>query len=511
MASGTSDSRLFHDAGGLASNMAPLALQNRKASRDKIAQALGLGEADEPRGRTQTRGPRNMSYDHYIPKTKRISDSIKTSGKSQSDAQKIAQDYHALLSEQYRQRSKSPMSNTSASVSNVGTHMKLIPQPLFHSKPAARLRGEVSSLRSNDYSDHSVSPSGTYADSGSETSMARKPSYTRGSFPLRLSNSLSRRRDTSGSIPISPPSAFTHKMTTVEPIAPELQPRKVAVPKRKIVDDRKSAYYPHVMSRRPKKGKKGSEEKKVKGMGKSKIGKISSPLEAPPIPMLAADIIAQRSATPESWSDYSPVQKMPFQDSMRDESGVASTYSNKSSKPFHQRMMYSAAKYADKLARSESPQSNFDFDEPAPHTRVALAESPHLLPSPASAKSPSDVHLGWTDQAKARFDWVRSSVQSPKYPAHPHVTHTITAAKPLDDSRAGLQEPESPAPGRKGSINIFGGLIDGWRESKAEKRRDDLKKMIKLVQPEAEGADRHDEPRPEMGRKGTSFSSFGWM
>ncbi|KAK5135354.1 hypothetical protein LTR08_005296 [Meristemomyces frigidus] len=484
------DSSLFHVGNGAARTMAPVASQRRKASRNKVTQALGLGDADEPRGRTQTRGPRNMSYDHYTPNAKRTSDSSETSGELQSDAQKIAQEYHSLLSEQYRQSSDSPISSASASDLDVRTHMKMVPQPLFHHKPAVRPSGEASSVRS---SQHSVSPLNTRVDSGTGGSLLRNSSYTRGSFPLRLSNSL-RMRSTSGSIPISPPPVFISKMATVAPIAPELQPRQEMAHRRKSVDDRKSSYYPHVMSRKPKKEKKE----------KRRMDKMSSPLQGPSIPMLAADIIAQRLTTPDSTPGSSPVQRRPIQDNMRRGSEAASVDSNNSSRPLHQRMFKSATKYADKLSPPTSSQARKYVEEPARRMSLASPESPQLLSSPVSGKQPPAVHLGWSDHAKTTFDRVRSSVQSPRHHPQPLVTHIITAAKPLDDSRTGLREPESP--GKTGSI--FGGLMDGWRESKAEKRRDDLKKMIKLVTPEESGGDGVGEGRPDIESK---RSSFGWL
>ncbi|KAK4550358.1 hypothetical protein LTR36_003325 [Oleoguttula mirabilis] len=491
----------FHVGNGPIRTMAPVASQRREASRDKAAQALGLGDADEPRGRTSTRGPRNTSYDHYMLKAKRTSDSSEASAESQSEAQKVAQEYHALLSEQYRQSSNSPASNAIVSDTELGTQMKMVPQPLFQGKRSARPPGDTNSIRG---SEHSVSPFGMRADSGIASSMHRRSSGSRGSFPLRLSltpYSGHRRRSTSGSIPISPPSASMPKKVTIAfpPTELEARPRKQSARRRTSEDLRASLYYPHVMTRKNKQDKKG----KGKGKGSSNTNDA-----APPMPLLAADIIAQRLKTPESSPSSSPLRGMASCNDIGSRSDAGSIRSGKSSRPLRQRMFKGAARYADKLsARSASPAGRKRSDESSRLHRLASPESPHLLPSPVHAKQPPDVHLGWSDYAKTTFDRVRSSVHPPRRLPEPLITHVITPAKPLDDSRAGLTEPESPgSPGRKNSI--FGGLMDSWRESKAEKRREELKKMIKVVAPDASGNGGAEEARPAVGRR---MSSFGWM
>lgn len=489
--------RSFHVGNGPVRTMASVASQPRQESRDKAAQSLGLGDVDEPRGRTTTRGPRNMSYDHYIPKAKRTSIASKSSAESRSDAQKIAQEYHSLLNDQYRQPSDSPASSVNVSDTELGAHMKMVPQPLFQGKPAARLPGEINSVRG---SQHSVSPFNRRADSGIAGSMQRQTSGSRGSIPLRLSPapySSHHRRSTSGSIPISPPSASMPKKVTIAfpppPPEPEVRSRQQSTRRRASEDARVSLYYPHIMTRKTK-------DKKSKGKSGSKV----KPAISGPLPLLAADIIAQRLQTPETTPDSSPLRSM---HQYSDNGDAESVHSEKAGGRLHQRLIKGATRQADKVTSSGSASGRKQSGESNRLRRIASPESPHLLPSPVSAKSPPAMHLGWSDHAKTTLDRVRSSVQSSKHQSGSSVTHVMTPAKPLDDSRAGLTEPESP--GRKGSINLFGGLMGSWRESKAEKRREELKKMIKVVPTETGGnVNSLDEARPVAGRRS---SVLGWM
>lgn len=468
----------FHVGTGPIKAMAPIAAQTRQASRDKVVQALGLGDADEPRGRTWTRGPRNMSYDHYMPTVKRTSEEGDSSNDLQSDAHRIAQEYHTLLSEQYRQPSGSPSSNATESDTEVRAQMKMVPQPLFHSKPAGKVPDESNSVRN---SDQSVSPLHGRADSGVAGDPQQCYSGSRGSFPLRLSltpDTTRSRRSTSGSIPISPPSATVpNKVTFAPPPPPEMPVKKQSPRLRPKIDDyRASAYYPHVMSR------KGKKDGKNKSKSRSKKDDAVVNAHAPPLPMLPTNI---------SNTD--------------DRSDAGSIRSNNSSRPMHQRLFKGAVEYADKLTRPTPSPNRKRNEETSPMRRVASPESPHLLPSPASSKSPPAMHLGWSDHAKTRFDKVRSSVQSSKHQAEPTVTHIQTAARPLDESRTNLNEPESPT--RRSSI--FGGFMDGWREGKAEKRREDLKKMIKVVTPANDSADTPGPARPTIPQR--RMSAFNWM
>ncbi|EMC95304.1 hypothetical protein BAUCODRAFT_534884 [Baudoinia panamericana UAMH 10762] len=471
----------FHVGNQPVKPMAPLA-QYRIESRAKAAQALGLADADERRGRTKTRGPRNLSYEHYLPKQRRPSDMSDKSDDIVSDAQKIAQEYHAVLSEQYRQ--SSPASQGSGSSVDIRTHMKLVPKPLFHPRPAARLpdadeSGAPFMLR-DDGEDHDADD---YHSNGS-----------RGSLPLRLGTPESQhmRCSTSGSIPISPPdsimSAVSPPVTESRTVSKRPKPKAI----RQLDDNRASAYYPHVMSRKPK---------------RSAVSNRSSPLADSKVlnkPMLAADIIAERErlGSSEGTPDILSLRSSRSMSSLQSGS-MAST---KSSMRLRERMLSRAVLYADKLKKPAGTSRWRAHDKRRASNEPSSPDSSHLLPSPSSPKPALDFHLGWSDQAKDAFDSSRSSVNLPKRPANTLVTHLQTPAQPLNESKAGLEEPESP--GRKGSI--FSGLMDGWRETKAEKRREDLKKMIKHVGTDViPGVEVTTDRRPSLIVR--RLSAYGWI
>jgi len=455
------DRDALEGAFGLGITMVPLAAQTRKESRVKAAQALGLEDADEVRGRMTTRGPRDMSYDHYLPRSSIASD---TSDSPIDGAHKIAQEYHTLLSQQYRAPSDSPASSRTGSDADIRTEMKMVPQPLFHRKPPAQPARDPRD-------DERV-------DSGFGESFRRRSSSRKGSFPLRLSVSsrpLQRRRSTSGTIPISPPSVMPLPSRAGEPSAsPRATPRSDLRSRRKSRNRHVSAYYPHVMPRKAKKSK---------GKGKKKEEK------ADPAPrlMLAADIIAERSKTPERTAYPSPLNDSPAPSDERASGEV--------DRPLHQRMWHGAAKYADILTRPTETPNNRRHEE-SPQGRIASPDSPHLLPSPSSGTKPHPppMHLGWSDTAKASFDRARTSMQSSSSKRNgPVITHVLTPARPLDESKTALlqdeeeaeEEEESGSKGRRGSV--FTGMLESWRESKAAKRREELKRMIRVVTPATGG------------------------
>ncbi|KAK0786635.1 hypothetical protein LTR02_011535 [Friedmanniomyces endolithicus] len=526
----------FHVGSGPSRSMAPLAGQTREASRLKVAQALGLGDGDDQRGRARERGPRNMSYDHYMPNHSSTSYESPSPNAPDTDAQMIAREYHSLLSEQYRQPSTSSASQQSTrSDTDVTSHMKMVPQPLFHTKPAARLP-ETSTMRS---SGASVSPFGMRADSGFAADEQRRSSGARGFSPFRSSvssGSSRERRSTSGSIPISPPPASSPwPAISVPPEPVATKPRIGSRFRRTSDDNRVSAYYPHVMSRKKVKGKKDKAGTPALPAPLLAADIIAQRLATPNSSRLAADIIAQRLTTPNSSRDGSPLRtNSPWSAAIDRGSDAASLRSNPSTRGsgISQRLLKTANKYTDKLTRaSDSPsRRRREQEEEDPASRVASPESPHLLPSPSSTKLPPAIHLGWSDHAKSAFDEARSSLlpstRKPPGVGGAQITHLQTPARPLDETREGLGEPplESPTGGRKGSI--FGGLMEGWREGKAEKRRVELKKIIRVITPamtaetEAE-ANGEVERGPEVEGDGAGakrpslvsrrWSAYNWM
>ena len=405
-----------------ARSVVPLDSQVRAESRAKAAKALGL---DEGRGRTRQRGARNVS--HHIPKMKRLS----SISPDHHVAESIAADYHALLTEQYCEASSAESMGT-RSDGEVIERMKMVPVPLFNYKPAAKWPP------SHD-SENSISPSGRRVDSGYATSS------TRGTIPLGFSVGTSqarRRSKSSGSIPISPPLSAT-SMSLQQAFPPAFKAtgarststRQVSSAK---VDDRKSAYYPYVASRK----------------GASKARKEAS---AQPLPPIATRFSSTKSRGSESASISAPSQSHPPV-----ENDFASIISNSSEGPLYGRIRGVLGWTKPRTSPERRPRE----------------DSPHILPSPVLKSSPTI--LGWTDQAKETFDRARSSMQPTSFA----ITHTVSAPRPLDMRSAGYAEPDVPR--RRGSIMT--GIMTGFRENKAEKRREELKKLIQVVTPDAGGS-----------------------
>ena len=502
---------------------APLETQPRRASKDKAVASLGLDNDEEPRGRTRQRGPRSMEYAHYMPNVRRVQSSP-SPNEERTDAQKVASEYHNLLSEQYRQPSSSPACNSDDSIK---AHMKMVPQPLFKTKPAAKLPGSVSGISIERESNASVSPFHSRADSQATGS-------SQGSLPLRLSltpDSVHRRTSTSGSIPISPPTNLSlASPAPVRRTADSPVQSKKPSPRRKSKDDRVSMYYPYIG---PRKGKKAKERK----ASAAKEGEQP----VPAMPLLSADIIAQRLKTPEGSAESSPLRSTAsfnLRSNMSSHRKDSNASSDRQCAPFFQRLAGNAVKYADRITSPSATSAGQTHRSTDSSSTTASPHSPHLLPSPVKC-NPPPVHLGWSDSAKTTFDRSRSSWQSAKSPQTPQSAHfTHLPARPLDESRFGLRESaDSPSPGRKASI--FGGLLDGWKERKKEERREELKKIIRVVPtgppprmrtmdivpssnpnpgqglvrqgsmdtaaPKSEG------PRPVSGGLARRMSAFGWM
>ena len=463
--------------------------QLRFASKAESLQAPSSSD-DEPRGRTRYRGQESIDNSPNVPKNKRRS-------QEEPAAQYMAEEYHSLLTEPSRQLSDSPSGHGTDSDESIRAHMKLVPRPLFQTKPPARLPGSMTAdflgYVSRRESRKSVSPYRLSSPSSTDrTSEGRSSGSRVGSFPPRISltpESMHRRRSTTGSIPISPPMDTTPIPPLQSPKTMAQTRKKAPAAKRSSDDNRVSAYYPHVARRKRKKNK---DKENTSGS------------QAPPIPLLSTDIIAQRLETFEDTTDSSPMRSSPAISDLGSLRSDNKANSDKARKPLYRRLAKGAAKYTYLLKKPESPHRR-------PYEPITAATvspgSPHLLPSPAKAP-PARIHLGWSDLAKSTFDKARSSVQSPNrsspQPETPRYLHVAASARPLDESRAGLSQPDSPR--RKGSI--FGSMLDGWKESKAEKRRDELKKIIKVV-PRAEGAGAggNSKQGPMERRK----STFGWM
>lgn len=124
--------------------------------------------------------------------------------------------------------------------------------------------------------------------------------------------------------------------------------------------------------------------------------------------------------------------------------------------------------------------TQYDLSHPVNYSRVTPSPVPggsaQSLREPGNVKQKA-VHLGWSDMAKSTFDRVVSPTSSAPKVEPPLITHVAAPARPLDETKVGLRGVESPQ--RKNSI--FGTFLDSWKESKAERRREELKKLIRFV------------------------------
>jgi hypothetical protein len=216
------------------------------------------------------------------------------------------------------------------------------------------------------------------------------------------------------------------------------------------------------------------------------------------------------------------------------------------------RITKGAVKYADKLTRptgyEPSPLSNNNNDSinaDNVHHPQARTESPHLLPTNKPTNPKKHAHkpsLGWSTASKSAFDSLHIPNQSKTHKHNPSqasaYTHTTTPARLLDernpngngvDDDRDQQDQSFVSGARRGSINLFATLRDLRRETKAEKRREEIKKSIRVVGvPEgaaasggsgmrgrsADGrrAERGEDVRPQAGVGGWGVArSVSWM
>ncbi|KAK5172193.1 uncharacterized protein LTR77_003831 [Saxophila tyrrhenica] len=432
--------------------------------------------AHEERGRPRYRGQRAVERSAYGTKWKIPQSPSPTRG-SEREAAK-----------QYR-FPDSPARDTSQhhdtdSDDSIKMKMKLVPRPLFQTKPPAKLPGAINASPSGS----SISPRRAGSTRDASRNGSRRSSGS--SYPFRLSasrGSSHQRRSTSGSIPISPPSVISTAPTRPSPQQNISRPRC----RRGSDDARASAFYPFVASR--------------KGKGQSKSPKpkfVRAETDTLPLPSRPTDFVVDRLATAGLTSRHPPphpIRTSSLDDGFWQRRGSGSTAKIK--QPLFQRLAEGAARYADLLA------SPLEVPEPRNYEHLTSATvapgSPHLVSTQVHLP-PAQNHLGWSPRTKTAFDEARTSVHSsrrlfgqPQTPSIPEYTHISTPARPLDETRIGLREPESPR-GRKNSV--FGGLLDSWKDVRAEKRREELKKVIKVVPNERSEA-------PGLKRRSTT----GWM
>ena len=541
--------------------MVPLTSQIHHNPNPPVSQPEHYGHE---RGRSIQRGPRESGYQYYQPNGRRRESN--SPPRPENHARQMAQDYYSLLAEENRQASASSASRSVQSDVEVGEHMRMVPQPLFHGKPASMQYGRISGRY--DSVTGIILPLYDRQQSDSSLSMQSQQSGSN-ITPYRLSNAASyRRRSSIGTIPISPPfqyDNFASSPAAAMPVIP--QPRAIPKHRRNSDDNRVSAYW-HI----PTKG--GNElvfrRSKEKQPSIPKIVGPGSP-NSPGVPLLAPDIVAQRLQTPQVTPEHSPLFQGPWpmqhttsapsltpSPASRDEDPFSNSNSKIKTKTqiretesekeltakqaLLARITKGAAKYADKLTRptgyEPSPLSrnnSNDTDHNTPPT--ARTESPHLLPTPKPSpkKHAHKTSLGWSTASKSAFDSLHKHTPSQASTLTSTYTHTTTPARPLDERLLGSTEDDQQqdqsfvSGARRGSINLFATLRDLRRETKAEKRREEIKKSIRVVGvPEgaaasgngsgirgrsADGrrAERDEDVRPQAGVGGWGVRSVSWM
>lgn len=461
---------------------------------------------DHDRGRIMQRGPRNSSFNFYQSNGRRRQSS--SSARAEENTEQMVQEYHSLLAERYRQASASPASQSVKSVAAVGEHMRMVPQPLFHGKlpamQAGEMRGRYDSVTGSSRPFHRREQSDGSLSRGSRSPMhGYSPSLPEN---MSMTKDL-KRRSSMGEIPISPP----FDMTFSSPMPPVPQLRKIANLRRNSNDNRVSAYW-HI----PTKG--GNEllfrRSKEKKASMSRTG-APSPYSSPGVPLLPEDNLGQQLATPRATPDHSPLAQSPWPTKEHQ-----AAYPTPSPKPAKEqtakqallsRITKGAVKYADKLTRpagyeprprqqSQQQQQQRSQYEPITlqtlqnltHAPVARTESPHLLhPNPAcppmSKQRPthaSKPSLGWSHAAKQAFDSANSHSTSrhKQQPSKATVyTHTLTPPRRLDERGTADESEDEQQRQGGGRASLFSTLRDFRLETKAEKRREEIKRSIRVV------------------------------
>jgi len=300
--------------------------QSEQIQQDASPYDSQRGHNVPDRGRTIQRGSRYSSFNQYQHDELRRRSSSSTN--ADEDAQRLAQDYHSMLAEQQRQASASSASRSITSDAEVGTHMKMVPRPLFNGKLSVIATGrDTRSSNRYDSGNASISPFHFHHHQQSDSSPSMRSETTSGSGydyfpsppraprPARLSTEAAnrRRRSNMGMIPISPPFQYSLSPTTPTQMPPIPRPRNIPPHRRNSDDNRMSAYW-HI----PTKGGRSEllfRRSKEKNPSTSAAG--ASPQsphspKSPGLPLLGADIIAQRLQTPAATPENSPQVQEPW-------------------------------------------------------------------------------------------------------------------------------------------------------------------------------------------------------
>lgn len=416
-----------------------------------------IGE-DEERGRTRQRGRASREYPSP---PKFFMHDLNTRAIPEYD------------SDPYRQPSAS--GSYQSDDDDVRGHMKLIPQPLFQAKSPIqhRIPSNAGSPSSLGYSPFRMQRSSQESASSGRSS----------GFPLRLSLTPppegTRQREsnnsTTGMIPISPPTVQQNESRRSQKPPPINTDQKNFTRAAVGPEARVSSLYPHIMSRNKKKKIKASDAKSA-----AKRPSVGAPL-------LPAEVVAAVLLTPETTPQTSPLAS-----NLALTSGLKRAPSNLSTDG--KRPLYQRFKGITKLRRGSKQQ------ELSPGASSAASpESPHLFPSPVKSLPPT--HLGWTETAKATWDQART--------AFPSRSHASQATSP-DGDASEMEDSDSPTLSRP---TLFGPFMESYRETKAQKRREDLKKTIKVFTP-LDGASEvgdSDDGSEEGSAIQKRLSNYNWM
>lgn len=465
---------LFHGDSEPTSTNRPIALQKRQRSRDKVVQAPSSNNSDEPRRRNSTREQRKRFDNDHLSKAKRLSDTISSSGEAMTDRQRAVQHYHQMLRGESRQASVSfSWSRDAECAADVRTETELLPQPLFVGNSVLKLSRTMANA-ANQEGENWLSLDHTGVDSGIAKDSHRVSNDSSNGQPLvgkllsggRRNHSPQSMRD---SISISPRSMiFPQKMSTVLPPTIQEPKTRESSLRRNSEANCLPHFSPSLVSRMIKK-------RDTNKMGEEKIFATDNKDEPQALisPLFPADNVAESLETPKIRPEASPPKKSLFPPlpRCRSSSNHASSYLTQQSRMrLYKRMKDKLAKSGRSLSRTERSLTRL----------VASPNSPPMLSSPTPGRSTSSAaRLGWSDFVRISFNSSSSSSKTdPKGITELPIGHTITPSWSLEESRGAMS---SNIPPRR--QNWFGGLIDSWRESKAEERRQDLKRMIKVATP----------------------------
>lgn len=365
-----------------------------------------------------------------------------------------------------REQSETPSYN---SEDDVRGHMKMIPQPLFQTRsPKPQKRPSDASIPSSFGHFHfRMQRDGRESASSGQSSA--------GGFQLRSPltpppGSMWQRQSQgskTGMIPISPPSENG-------PSKQQILPKKSSYPKVPSKGTHRQetsilSLYPHIID--------GMKKKVVSGNAKPVVKRPSVGA-----PLLPADVVAAVLLTPETTPQTSPLaSNLILSTALK---GTPSHRSVDSKKPLYQRF-----KGMTKHARRASKQ----HDVSPARSLVARPDSPHLFAN--SVKAAQSTYSEWSETAKATWEQARFNA----FPSRDEASH--------NESESGIEDFHARRP------TLFNPLMDSYRETKALKRREELKRTIKVLTPMDEASDVGESEEESDGHSVVDrrLSGYNWI